>query len=214
MSLQYIFRPIERWPRAFTVERQNGRFTAKFNDTLDLLETELWHLEARNVVIQAAVSEGDLRNDGMLRSGARPSHPGIILSFDSKYGPLSLPCDEMHDWRHNLRAIAMHLHHLRKSTLYGVGRYGEQYKGWAQLPPATQVGQDAEGAARYIVNVSGHPTARWDQVLSSRVVFKEAYQGAVKRCHPDTGGNHDDFVKLQQAADRVKQHHTEREVVD
>lgn len=133
--LQYVVRPIDQWPGEPTRQRQPSAFTAKWSNTLDILERELRELRAKDVVIQADVQPHQLRNDGMLRAEARPASPKVILSFESKHGPLSYPCDRFHDWQDNVRAIALALEALRKVDRYGVTRKAEQYKGWSKLPP-------------------------------------------------------------------------------
>jgi len=53
-----------------------------------LLERELDHLGARNAVIELSLEEAEIRIDGWPRASARPNDPGVVVSFDSKYGPL------------------------------------------------------------------------------------------------------------------------------
>lgn len=133
-KLGLTLRPIDQWPGKLTYARATSPYSAKINDTLNVLQRELRELRAKNIVLEIAIREKDLRLDGLPRAGALASHPGIILSFESKHGPLRLPFDGFRNWEHNLRAIAMHLEHLRLAGLYGVGHDGEQYRGWAALP--------------------------------------------------------------------------------
>ena len=78
--LQYVVRPIEQWPGEPTRSRMASPFSAKWSDTLDVLERELRELRAKDVVIQADVELQQLRNDGMLRSDARPRSPTFRCS--------------------------------------------------------------------------------------------------------------------------------------
>jgi hypothetical protein len=50
-------------------------------------------------VIELALDEGDIRLDGLPRAHARPRHPGVIVSFDSKHGPLGYGTDAFPDLR-------------------------------------------------------------------------------------------------------------------
>src|SRR5688500_2794754 len=119
--LDVRFRPLERWPRKRTPSYlQKSPFKAGYVSTLDILERELNNLKAKNVVVEADFEMKDIRNDGWPRSGTRPKSPGVILSFESMHGALSLPCDACKTWEQNLRAIALHLENLRKANLYGV----------------------------------------------------------------------------------------------
>src|SRR5690349_1395878 len=109
------FKPIEKWPNQPTPQwkRQDSRFKAGWSQTLDLLERELNHLRAKDISIKGFFAAKDIRNDGWPKSSARPTQPGVILSFQSKQGRLVMPCDKYKDWESNLRAIALTLEHLR-----------------------------------------------------------------------------------------------------
>lgn len=119
--MNLAFRPIQSWPGALTKIRRRAQFKAGYTATLGLLDRELQYLAAKDVVLQVALRDEDIRLDGAPRANAKPaSHPGVILSFDSKHGPLSYPCDTFADWEDNLRAIALSLEHLRAVDRYGV----------------------------------------------------------------------------------------------
>jgi hypothetical protein len=89
------FRPIERWPGRLTPwsERRTYQFKAGWPSTIELLERELRMLDARNVVLQLDLPERKIRRDGLPYADARPGHPGVILSFESRHGPLSFAND-------------------------------------------------------------------------------------------------------------------------
>jgi hypothetical protein len=199
VPLDYTVRPIVTWPGPLTARRQRARFKASWSDTLRLLERELRHLGARDVVLQAAVQPRDVRVDGKLRGDARPSHPGVILSFNSRLGAMSYPCDTFGAWDDNLRAIALSLEHLRTVDRYGVTRRGEQYRGFAALPPPTvtaaplTVGQ----AARWLAEVSG-------ATVHDAASLAAAYRAAAMKLHPDRGGSDADFQKLAAAVELLE----------
>jgi hypothetical protein len=201
------FRPLDRWIREKTPDwkRIHGSFRAPYKDTLDLLESNLRHLRAKNATAEAAFREDQIRNDGWPYSNANPAHPGIILSLESKFGPLALPCDCFKGWQSNLRAIAFHLEHLRMATIYGVGAKGEQYKGWRQLPGPGGENSLNEFAERIVrmSGLSGHTAAR---VLSDYEVFRLLYRTAAKTAHPDSGGSQADWLSLDEAARILEQH--------
>lgn len=134
--LEYTFRPLSQWPQEATPSHRRKRapFRAGYVSTLDLLERELIHLRAKDVVFEADCPSSEIRNDGRLRSSAKLRGPGIVVSFDSPKGPLRFPCDRFIDWEDNLRAIALTLEHLRACDRYGVTSHNEQYKGWTGLP--------------------------------------------------------------------------------
>jgi hypothetical protein len=194
--MQYEFRPIETWPGKPTTNRQRARFRARYSDTLKLLESELDHLDARSAVIQIALEREDIRQDGMPRASASPKWPGIIVSFHSKHGPLSYPCDTFADWQDNLRAIALSLKALRDVARYGVTKTGEQYKGWAKLTGPSMTAEDAA------VFIAKHAALRLIRPPVSSPLFRDwlkmAYRAAAMNLHPDRGGNAADFAKLDE----------------
>ena len=220
MSLDWKVVPIERWPGQQTEERQAHRFgtsgwrsgsygrTIDWSGTMELLERELRMLDAENILLQMAVGRGDIRLDGWIRANARPDHPGVILTFDSKHGPLSYPCDTFTDWQANVRAIALALEALRKVDRYGVSSRGEQYRGWGQLPPAggTTSTLTAEAAARVLVDAEALDGDAED-VLDREDAFRMTYRNAARATHPDAGGSTRDFQLVQEARRVLEAHH-------
>lgn len=140
--MRYTIRPIsDRTP--FGGARKPNPFRAKWADTLDLLDVELSHLKARDVVFEVdVVDESQIRLDGMLRANAKVASGAVRLAFDSMHGPLTYATDRYRgayysdppDWQINLRAIALGLEALRKVERYGITKRGEQYAGWKALP--------------------------------------------------------------------------------
>lgn len=146
--LVYTVRPLQD-VRGFTGAAETSRFKASWTDTLDLLEHEIAQLNGSNVVVlEVDVDSRGIRNDGMLRADARANSPRVRLAFESANGPLQFACDTYaypgygrpgmaEPWQHNVRAIAMTLEALRAVQRYGAASSGEQYRGFAALPPGT-----------------------------------------------------------------------------
>lgn len=227
--------PIERWPGEQTEERQSHRFrTSKsvtwtrydgttaygkrsdhgvdWDKTTRLLQRELAHLEAENILLQMAVTSRDIRNDGWIRANARPEHPGVILTFDSKHGPLSYPCDTFDDWQANVRGIAKALEALRMVDRYGVTKRGEQYRGWGQLPPAggTTATMTARVAAEILVDVAGYEgedEEDVEKVLTDAESLQWFFRMAAKNAHPDVGGDTQKFQTVNEAKRVLDRHH-------
>lgn len=196
--MEFTYRPLTAWPGALTAKRQRAKFRAGYKDTLALLDRELRHLGARQVVLQVALTEDQIRLDGRPRAGASPSHPGIVLSFESKHGPLSYPCDRFTEWEDNLRAVALSLEALRAVDRYGVTRRAEQYRGWQALPPPAGRRLDVQSAVRLLARLSGLEV-RADNLA-------EAYRAAALKAHPDRGGDAETFALLQEARDVLTHH--------
>lgn len=170
-------------------------------------------LGAKNIVLQLP---GDgtttIRNDGWIRANARPAAPGVILTFDSKHGPLSYPCDMFTDWQANVRAVALALEALRKVDRYGVTKRGEQYTGWKQLPSAggSTTTMTAEVAADVLADAAGW-AATPPTLLTKADVVTVAYREAAKRTHPDKdGGSVEAFQRVHLAKQVLDKHHGAR----
>jgi len=135
-----------------------------------------------------------IRRDGWIRANAAPLSPAIVLSFESDYGPLSYPCDTFTDWRANVRAVALAPEALRKVNRYGVGRSGEQYKGWKALPAAGESSAGIEDPWATLSRLSG-----WEEDVV-RLNPKKAWLMAASKHHPDRGGRREDWDAAQAAA--------------
>ncbi|HEX9888626.1 MAG TPA: hypothetical protein VGA69_04055 [Nitriliruptorales bacterium] len=222
----FTFRPIDVWPGELTARhaRQHSPFTALWGDTMLMLGRELDVLDARLVVIQLALTEPDLRRDGLPRTNTRPAHPGVIVAFESRHGPMKFATDRYvrtpwrragasEDWQHNVRAITLGLEALRKVDRYGITRRGEQYRGWNALGPGTALPathMTADDAARFIA-AHGGP---WSEVGPDEQMLADFTAGmlreglvdnvfrlAARRLHPDAGGDPALFARLTDARD-------------
>lgn len=179
MSDFFTVRPIVLWPEPETRSRKRSPFSATYSETKALLCREVHHLGATSAVLQLAVTEADLRLDGDLRASARPTHPGVIVSFESRHGSLRYACDTYLSWQDNVRAIALTLEKLRAVDRYGAAKGGEQYRGWKSLPS----GNDAPSAERGWSIIRQHGGVR----------------DALKATHPDHGGDPAEFADVQAA---------------
>jgi hypothetical protein len=218
--IRATFRPIDTWPGQLRTDadRQHSRFKAHHGDTLDLLQRELDMLDATDIIVQLALTETQIRNDGWPRSDARPSGPQVAVSFDSKHGPLQYATDVYRGtgdrqwgcvtgWQANLRAIALGLESLRRVDRYGITKSGEQYRGWKQLGAGGPIAMGAgsmtvEEAARFITEHSDDPVGRLEDLDRFGLdvgLARALYRDAAKRLHPDAGGDPAMFRRLQDA---------------
>lgn len=206
---RYEIRPLGLWDRPVTGERaRSARFRASWSDTLDLLVREVEHLGGTLIVVQVDVEAADLRRDGMLRSRAAVGFPGVKVSFESHFGPLTYATDaydrwtgsDPPGWQANVRAIALSLQALRAVDRYGVTRSGEQYRGWTAIgAAAAEKTMNRDEAARVLADAAGagvHPG-----MLRTAEAVKAAYRSAAKWHHPDVGGDADAFRLVTAARD-------------
>lgn len=185
----FKFRPIDTWPGELTARRRRAQFSAAWRRTVELLDRELTNLDARNVVVQVDVAERDIRIDGKLKANARPGHPGLVLAFDSKFGPLKYAVDTYDRFEDNVRALALALEALRAVDRYGVTKRGEQYTGWKALPAAT----DPADAIQTREQAHDYLSQRWDGDVKR----------ALRETHPDRGGDPDEFRRVVRAKEFV-----------
>lgn len=205
MTTAIVLRPIQQWPGRLLddVERLPSPFSATWSATKSLLLDEADKLGAPEVVVQLAIDESDLRNDGKLRAHTKARHPGVIVSVDSTTGPLSFPCDRFHaryygdeDWHANVRAVALAMRSLRQLDRYGITAHGEQYVGWKAIGSGGDGATSVDAALEVLRRFAG-----WDTGPDhdDRDQIARAYREAAKRTHPDRGGNADDFRAVQLA---------------
>jgi hypothetical protein len=205
--VRYEFRPFT-WTDPETTNRRGAHlFKASWDDTLDALAYEIDCLDgAEPVVIQVDAPEGMIRRDGMLHARARVSHPGVAISFGSRFGPLRYATDAyerqwsggMDGWQANVRAIALALTALRAVDRYGVTRRGEQYTGWRAISAPAPMFADHLAAADWMrryatlnldIQVSANGSQDWAGL----------YRSMAKRMHPDKGAPRADWDRLDEA---------------
>ena len=206
-------RPIDQWPGEYSKARTRSPFSAKWEQTLKDLAAELRHLEAKGIVLMVAVEERDIVVDGTRpRAGARAAHPGVILAFGSKNGPMKFACDRFNSWEDNVRAVALGLHDLRRLDRYGITKKGEQYRGWKQLSGATvEPAMTVESAAEWLATMMRHLNSKMEPVattfLSNINQYQASFREAAKKLHPDAGGSDEFFKRLMEVKRVLDQHH-------
>lgn len=227
------WRPLTQWPHGRARTPDHARERAKFKrpsryspragggsgswdggeaipltQTLDDLDRELYHLVARDVVVQVDLIDGEraIRQDGQIRAGARAATPAVVLSFKRRGVPLVFATDHFAKWEDNLRAIAKGLEALRLLERYHINQSGEQYRGWQALPASTTTALTTEQAAAAIVCRAGSPYTA-EIILRDVLSLRNAVRLASARAHPDAGGNSGDFQLVQEAKRVLAAHH-------
>lgn len=187
--MRYTTRPLSdrTWFRPQS-KRVGTRFSSKWPDTLKLLYREVEALTGKNLVIEVDIQEADLRLDGAIRAASRAASPAVIVSFDSKHGPLTYRCDRFvaqfygqpDDWQQNVRAIALTLESLRAVDRYGATESGQQYTGWKAI--GTAPAKVNESSLQVMERLAGVTV---DEAGGAARVIALARRAA----HPDRGGS-------------------------
>lgn len=200
----FVVAPMRKWPGTMTARRRRSQFASTHSATLALLNRELRELGAKHPTLLIALRPEDFRLDGLPRAGRVAAHPGIVLSFESKHGPLSYPCDTFDRWQDNLRAIALALEAPRKVDRYGVTRHGEQYRGFRELETAAGSGGfgTADDALAFLGSFIGLGRA---EMRSIGGAAGRALRRAQRETHPDSGGDAATFQRVSLAEAKLRE---------
>jgi hypothetical protein len=214
--VEFIFRPIDRWPQEPTPRsrQRHAHFRVNYNATLKLLSYELEKLGVKRAFIQADLREQEIRIDGQLRADAKPRSPRVIIAAETKHGPVSLPCNQYLDWQDNIRAIALSLEALRAVDRHGVTKRGEQYRGLKQLTAGDGPINTLEAAALLAKHCEGEfSKAMLVSIAHIPNAFEICYRFAAKKLHPDVAGEagRPEWDKLQRAAAILRDHFSSSE---
>lgn len=190
------FVPIDKWPGVPRSSWKSAPFRLTYPRRLDKLEEELAKLGAKDILIQLHLKRSDIRNDGWPKSDSRPRNPGVIITFtDCRGNELSFPCDTYDDWYDNLYAVALSLEALRAVDRYGVTKSAEQYQGWRRLEAPGQV--DHKGwAYEHLAKVADTSV---ESLRDDPAAVDLAYRAAVRKTHPDHGGDIEAFRLVTEA---------------
>lgn len=201
--LQYSVQPIQKWPGERKKPGSGYRpspFRSSWGRILYRLEYELDMLNATDVVIQLDCDRSQLTNNGKMKAGTKPRTPAVILSFETKDGAMSFPCETYADWMNNIHAIALSLEALRAVDRHGVTRGKEQYQGWLALEDKSHKGPfpTADAASDWVCKELGVPLldVPWNDDTK-----KTIRRDAMTAFHPDkNGGLHERWSLWQHAA--------------
>jgi hypothetical protein len=196
------------WPHVITAaEQRRSRWTFKatYTDTLRKLRYELELIGADDALVEVAVRPQDILRggDGLRANAPQPAHPGVSLTVRAETGVRVFATDVCETWQHNLRSIALGLEALRAVSRYGITPRGEQYAGFLAIESGRPAAQTVEDAARLLLSMSdfegtvtdGHVNA----VINSPELRRQLYRQAVRKAHPDRGGDAAAFTRLTDA---------------
>lgn len=176
----------EGWQRTNPARRGWSQFGAhSMKDCARKIIDEVRLAAGQQTVISTNVT---LRLDGLPYSNQKPpADPGAAVYFRYEDKPIVLACDRWRTVEENLWAIAKHIEALRGQERWGVGSLEQAFQGYIALPAPEQ----------------------WWQVLgvpsnADADTIQTAYRTLARKHHPDAGGNHDQFVRIQAAYDAAR----------
>ena len=179
-----------------------GRQRIPLNQTLVDLDSELYQISAKSVVVQIDVAKD--RELTRLSDLTNVSTSAVVLTFTRNGEPFVFACDHFSRWQDNLRAIAKGLESLRLLERYHITQSGEQYRGWKALPSSTSPALSTAAAAEVIARRTKYTV---EQVIHNFDDARDAYRAARARAHPDAGGSAADFQLVQEAKRVLDAHH-------
>ena len=92
------FKTLSEWPAHQPAtpyaRREAAKFSVGYIAKINLLESELSAVSAKDVVLQAMLAKRQIRSDGWPLSDAKAAGPGIILSLMSGGEPREFAADQ------------------------------------------------------------------------------------------------------------------------
>lgn len=176
-----------RFPARFVTNTRGGYGARRRHSVGQGVETilaELRRMDASSAVISSNVQ---LRGDGLPRSGQpQPTDPGVAVYFKFERQDVCLACDTWTTVEDNLWAVALTLEAMRGIDRWGAAKLKATFTGYAALP--------APAGALWWEVLGLHDRATLEQV-------RDAYRALARAHHPDAGGTHEEFVRIQSAYD-------------
>lgn len=178
--MDVTFRPLPRWPYPEQAHRP-ATYQSTYSATLQKLEYEISRLKGSELIIGVVTDPTQIRLDGRMRADAKVNAPGVEVSFEVPSGERLVFHTDVHSgyvnsWQDNLRAIALGLEALRAVSRYGITTgLGQQYAGFLRLETSAPSAE----RGRLLVDEAG------------------GVREALKRHHPDQGGDPHRFADVQ-----------------
>jgi hypothetical protein len=159
---------------------------------------ELGMMEVEKTIIS---SNAALRKDGGFRAGkSNLDEPGVAVYFIYGDKTRVMACDAWLHVEDNLWAIGLALQANRKQAKWGVDSLERLF----QVYVPTREEQTQPPPRRESAQQSPAGELAWWTVLgidpiTTKVVAQQAYWRLAKETHPDLGGSHEQFIRVQHA---------------
>jgi len=164
------------WPKTEPPLREAAKFRQSLASALNKLTREIELMGGNKVLLSSNYTLG----------GANPKEPGVVAYFHWNKLDMAIPCDRWLRIEDNVQAIALTVEAMR-----GMDRWGAKHMIRAMFTGFKQLPFNANGEAWW--KVLGLP------VNASPDVVQDTYRRLVKENHPDTGGDHNAFIRIQRA---------------
>ena len=170
-------------PRTEPGDRQSGAFKARGSEltvarAIHRVEDEIRRMQ--EAWLETLIVSSNIAGT----SRSQPDDPGVAIYFTRGDKTYCFPCDRYRKVADNIAAVAKHLEAMRGMERWGVGTVDQLFGGFTALPAPA-------GDWRSVLGIQGDGIDR--EVVEAR------YRSLARRKHPDAGGSHDDFIRLQDA---------------
>ncbi len=171
------------WKRTAVYRRERGQFDTSFAKARDGLMSEIARMGGRLPVLSSNMA---LRRDGLpYAQQARMDDPGIAVYFEYRGQQMCFACDRYVTVEANTQAIRKTIEALRGIERWGASDMMERaFTGFAALPAPS--------------------SSSWRDVLDPTDP-EGSYRRLRSQHHPDKGGDHESFQRVQSAWEAYQQ---------
>lgn len=162
---------------------------------INRLNNQPWNSSDKGIIISSNLR---LKQDGLPQSDQRdPADSGIAVYFTLRLlrngkvveRPIVMSCDKWWKPADNLYAIGKDIEAQRARARWGCTNYEQSFRGYVAIP------ERCGGAAWWVT--LGIPST------AGRIEVEAAYKTKAKTGHPDVGGAHEAWLRIQEAFDQA-----------
>lgn len=178
------------WPSGYkrTEKPKKSQFKRSFSEARDKVMDEIRKFGGKMPILSTEIP---LRKDGIPYANyGKLSDEGVAVYFTYNSQQVVFCCDKWDSVADNMNAIGLTLEALRGMERWGVSdMISRTFSGFKALPEGTS----SEWNVVLGVTKDAHPS-----------VVKDAYKKLAMKNHPDMGGSHEEFLRIQKAWDEFQ----------
>ena len=177
-------------PRTPDAHKRRSNFKVRFAPARDDAVKQIERLGGMNIVISSNL---ETRRDGLPYANCKePKDAGVAIYFHYKRKAMVFACDKWETTTENIRAIGKTIEAIRGIERWGSSEMMEQaFQGFKALPAP----KHTNWRSIFNFDQNSSPTAK---------ELKRSFRGRAMEEHPDHGGDHDDWQKVQNAYEQAK----------